>query len=250
MRQVLFKLATAILAACCAVSSFGSTSEDLNDAPVSQPSFDQWALLELPYGIRPAAVRAEFHLLDIQKVNDDDETFEFSGVLTLIWQDSRQSFDPTLTGVDEMIFHGGYQFNELAPAWYPQAVITNAADVQETQGVLLRVQPDGTSKLIQTVNATVRSPLNLRLYPFDLQRLLIIFEILGFDDSEVAIAAGKITDDREGIQIPQWDLMDITASTTALAAPYAGSNGRSSALVVELDVKRQRFLYCDWSFYP
>lgn len=201
----------------------------------------QWSLLELPQGATPVVVKAQFHLLDIERINDDEEAFEFSGVLTLIWQDSRQAFDPLTVGAQEIVYNGSYQFNELAPAWYPQAILANAAEVQEMQGVLVRVQPDGTSKLVQTVNATARSALNLRRYPFDKQSLEIVFEVLGFDDSEVVIEAGDATINRSRLQIPQWDLMDIASSTRPQAAPYVGGDGRSAALVVTLNVERQPF---------
>jgi len=46
-------------------------------------------------------VRASFHLLDLQNIDDEAETFEFSGVMTLPWSDERQAFDPAEEGVAE-----------------------------------------------------------------------------------------------------------------------------------------------------
>jgi len=241
MKISLTGIGAVIIAVCFAVDVLGSSDGSGGHDSASGSSAIQWSLFELPVGATPVFVQAEFHLLDIEKIVDEDETFEFSGVLTLIWQDSRQAFDPTVVGAQEIIYHGSYQFNELAPAWYPQVVLANATNVQEMQGVLLRVKPDGTSKLVQTVNATARSALNLRRYPFDSQRLEAVFEILGFDDSEVVIQQGEMTVNDTRIQIPQWDLLDISSSTRLLAAPYAGDSGNSSALVVALELKRQPF---------
>ena len=109
------------------------------------------------------------------------------------------------------------------------------------QGVLVRVAPDGTSRLIQTFNGVARSALDLRRYPFDKQQLEIVFEVLGFDNNEVNIEAGKITVNRSRIQIPQWNLIDVATSTRVVTAPYAGVTGYSSALVVSIDVERQPF---------
>lgn len=111
-----------------------------------------------------------FHLRSINWVDDETETFDFTGVLTLTWQDPRQVFDPEIEGI-EKIYQGTYQFNELSPAWYPQVVLANEVDLYEKDGVLLRVKPDGTSTLVETINAVVKTKLNLRRYPYDDQRL-------------------------------------------------------------------------------
>jgi hypothetical protein len=201
----------------------------------------QASLLDLPDGGRPVEVQAAFHLLNINKIDDETETFEFSGVLTLIWRDTRQAFDPVKEGIDEKVYQGSYQFNELSPAWYPQVVLANASGVPEIQGVLLRVKPDGTNTLIQSVNAVARSGLALRRYPFDHQRLEAVFEILGFDTSEVTLTLQEMSAsvDHTKIRVPEWKLTDIDASPRTMVAPYVGTKARASAFVLTLDVQRQ-----------
>ena len=130
-------------------------------------------------------VRASFEFQDIDEVSEENETFEFTGVLTLRWHDKRQAFDPAAVGVGEKIYQGDYQFNELSPSWFPQVVLVNSSDLIEQQGVVLRVQPDGTQTLMMKLTAVAKTEFNLRRYPFDKQRLEAVFEILGFDDSEV-----------------------------------------------------------------
>lgn len=142
-----------------------------------------------PDGQQPTPVRAAFHLQSIHHIDDESETFRFSGVLTLIWKDARQAFDPNTEGVAEKFYNGAIQFNELSPSWYPQVVLANATEIDDPQGVLLRVKPDSTSTLVQTLTAEVRSRPNLRRYPFDNQTLEAIFYVLGFDDSEVLLTA-------------------------------------------------------------
>jgi len=241
VKYTLLKIVTAFLGACFGMSVLATQPANGGGSDLSQPDEYRWSVLELPNDTRPVKVHGEFHLLDIQKINDEEETFEFSGVLTLTWQDRRQRFDPVAEGVEEMIYHGSYQFNELAPAWYPQAVLTNASEVQEIQGVLLRVRPDGTSRLIQTVNAVARSGLNLRKYPFDRQRLEAVFEILGFDASEVVIESRNPPVNRSRVVVPQWNLIDIETSTRLVASSFAGAKGSSSAFVVSLVLQRDPF---------
>lgn len=73
-----------------------------------------------PKGDGPVVVRARFELQDVNMIDDRSETFEFTGVLTLTWRDPRQAFDPAVAGVNEKIFTGDYQVNEISPGWYPQ----------------------------------------------------------------------------------------------------------------------------------
>ena len=241
MNNPFSRIVTTVLGACLACCALAAPTDNSGAANIAVPVATLWSLLDLPHQARPVKVLAEFHLLDIQAINDEQETFEFSGVLTLSWRDGRQAFDPVAQGVQEMVYSGSYQFNELAPAWYPQAVLANAAELQEMQGVLVRVAPDGASRVVQTVNAVARSALDLRRYPFDGQRLEAVFEILGFDDSEVAIEAGKASVNESRIQVPHWDLLGIETSTRLVAAPYAGTTGRSAAFVVSLELQRQPF---------
>ncbi len=200
-------------------------------------------VLDLPAAPRPVEVQVSFHLLDVHKVDDEAETFEFSGVLTLQWKDSRQAFDAAAEGVTEKLFHGSFQFNEISPAWYPQVVLANASGAPDNQGVLLRLQPDGTGRLIQTIHAVARSKMNLRRYPFDQQRLEAVFEVLGFGAEEVTLVpvTDATTADLSRIAVPQWDLQSVAAATREVIAPYAGDGGTSSAFVLTLEAKRQSF---------
>lgn len=203
----------------------------------SEPAY----LLALPTQPRPVVVRARFDLHDINEVSDERETFEFTGTLTLEWQDLRQAFDPAVAGVDEKIFQGNYQFNELAAGWYPQVVLTNVSGLYQKTGVVLRVRPDGTSTLIETLNAEAETKFDMRRFPFDAQRLEAIFEVLGFDEDEVRLQVesdGVAWLAGEG-HVPQWTITAATVSVRDRLAPQAGRLPGSSALLLRVDVQRQ-----------
>lgn len=200
------------------------------------------ALLAPPPQAGPVVVRAGFELRDVNEISDVAETFEFSGVLTLVWNDPRQAFDPAVVGVDEKVFQGSYQFNELATGWYPQIVMVNEAGMYEKSGVVLRIQPDGTSTLIETVTAAAESDFDMRRFPFDSHRLEIRFEVLGFDREEVVLqripASGLLP---ETLHIPQWTLRSAETSIRDRPATYAGRARTASAFVVSIDVDRESF---------
>jgi len=146
-------------------------------------------------------------------------------------------------GVDEKIYQGDYQFDELFTGWYPQVVLINESGLCEKSAVVLRVQPDGTLTLVETLNAIARVDLNLRRFPFDKQHLEAVFEVLGFDKGEVALQAEsdetRSTDAQ--IRIPQWTVLKIGVSTKDRTATYSGRSGVTSAFVVSVDAQRESF---------
>jgi Neurotransmitter-gated ion-channel ligand binding domain len=187
-------------------------AEPASDPPQAAPSAA--FVLGPPKDDGPVVVRASFEFHDIDEISEEKETFEFTGVLTLRWHDKRQAFDPAVVGVGEKIYQGDYQFNELAPSWFPQVVLVNSSDSIEQQGVVLRVRPDGTQTLKVKLTAVAKTEFNLRRYPFDKQRLEAVFEILGFDDSEVRLEVESQAPVSAGrLWIPQWTIIGISMST-------------------------------------
>jgi hypothetical protein len=196
-----------------------------------------------PKGDGPVVVRASFHLRDINDIDDEMETFEFGGVLKLEWHDSRQAFDPAEAGVDEKVYLGDYQFNEVFEGWFPQVVLVNESGLYEKNGVVLRVQPNGTLTLVEALDAVAEADLDLRRYPLDAQRLVAIFEVLGFATDEVVL---QLESDARGtahdsIRTPQWRIEAVTASTVERKASYAGRQGIASAFVLSAEVERESF---------
>lgn len=200
-------------------------------------------LLGPPTEEGPVAVKARFHLHNINQINDEDETFEFTGVLTFQWRDPRQAFDPAAVGVMEKIYQGDYQFNEITPGWFPQAVLVNESGSYEENGVLLRINPDGDSTLVQSISAVAKANLDMRRFPFDEHRLEIVFEVLGFDDTEVVFEAEPAGHDAldKAIQIPEWSITDLSSATRQRPVSYAGTRGVSSVFVMSVLAHRKSF---------
>jgi len=194
-----------------------------------------------PKGNGPVAIQASFELLDINLINEEDQVFEFTGIAVLKWRDPRQAFDPVHTGVDEKVFQGDYQFNELSPGWFPQVVLVNEAERLESSGVVLRVQSDGTSTLTMMLNTAAKVDLDLRRFPLDRHRVEMIFEVLGFDAGEVVmqVAEGHATLSTDHIRVPQWSVEGAALSTRERQASSAGPRGVASSLILAIEVKRK-----------
>ncbi len=190
----------------------------------------------------PIIVQAFFELQNINEINDEEDTFEFTGVLVLKWLDPREAFDPVKTGVNEKVYQGAYQFNEVATGWYPQFFLANESGLFETNGVTLQVKPDGTSTLIQTINATAEVNLNLRKFPFDSQYLEAVFQALGYNQDEVSVEINTdIKPTNILFPVPQWEIVGVSLSVIELPTPYLEDQGVSSAFVVGIDVERKPF---------
>ena len=228
------RFGASFLAIACAVLSAATAPAMADPALLSLPT---------PAGDGPVVVRAGFDLRDINSIDDEAETFEFEGVLILEWHDERQAFDPAAVGVGEKLFQGAFQFNEVFDGWFPEVVLVNEAGLYENHGVVLRIRPDGRLRLIQTVNAAGKTDLDLRAHPFDRQRLEAIFEVLGFDESEVVLEpAASAHPPHWGpgtARMPQWSLEGVDTSSRSRPASHAGELGVASTFVVGIDVERQ-----------
>jgi len=233
-------MAVAVTLVCCARMAAAEPAAGSEGDPPRTASTD-FSLLAPPTEAGPVVVRARFEFHDINEINDGAETFEFAGVLTLEWHDPRQAFDRVAAGVDERVFQGGYQFNELTTGWYPQMVLVNESGLYQKSGVLLRVQPDGTSTLIETVNAAAKTELDMRRFPFDEHRLEAVFEVLGFDLDAVVlqVESDTVSSIASEIRVPQWTITGSRMSIRNRSASYAGRRGVSSAFIVSVDVQRQ-----------
>jgi len=199
-------------------------------------------ILGPPLQDAPTRVSVGFFLSEVSDVDEQAETFEFEGILTLKWRDARLAFDPVEAGVPEKIYQGNYQFAEVFTRWWPQLILSNESGEFGSQGVLVRIQPDGALTLIQEINAVAEMPMELRRFPFDRQDFEAIFEVLGLGRNLVVLEPDpETTGVREGgVNTPQWDLRDLRIRTHEYEPTYEdGHEGTLSRLVVTLDMARR-----------
>jgi hypothetical protein len=241
-RLIITAMAMVVTLLCCTRMAAADTIAGSESNP-SQTGKTEPFLLGPANDQGPVVVQARFDFYDINEINDGLETLEFTGVLTLKWHDPRQAFDPDVVGVDEKVFQGSFQFDEISPGWYPQVVLVNESGLYEQSGVVLRVQHDGTSTLIETLNAAAETEFNMRRFPFDAHRLEAVFEVPGFDKDEVLlqVESDGTSSLASEVRIPQWVITGVSASVRDRPTSYAGRRGVSSAFVVSVDVQREPF---------
>ena len=195
-----------------------------------------------PPGESPVIVKVGFYLKDINDVDEESQTFEFDGVLTLKWRDERQAFDPAEIGVEERVYQGAFQFNEVFDGWWVQMVLVNQSREYERQAILLRIQPDGSLTYSEEINGVAENPMRLRRFPFDREVFRTVFQVMGFNESEVVLEVDPETTGRSKseVSVPQWELLDLQVSTRRDLLDFLdGHQEPVSSFVIEAAMARK-----------
>ncbi len=192
----------------------------------------------------PLTVDIGFYLSNINDIDEESETFDFEGILSMHWKDPRLSFDPAETGADELYFQGEYQFNEVFNGWWPQVYLANEAGRYERQGVILKIEPDGSVAYTEEIDAIAKSRLQLRRFPFDEQQFVALFEVLGMDKSRITLhvdadSTGLWQSAHHQVQVPQWRAPVLSTSVVEYDPVYLdGRDTPLTALRVAVEMKR------------
>jgi len=195
----------------------------------------------------PVVVEVGFLLSNITAITEDDETFDFEGVLSMHWRDSRLAYDPAQTGYDELYYQGDFQFSEVFSGWWPQMMLINEAGRFDREGVMLRITPEGDVYYNEDIDGVAKSRLKLRQYPFDTQQFVAIFEVLGFDKEQVVLRAdpsssGVWEDAAHEVRVPQWREPRLSTTVVEYHPIYlAGNKNPVTAFKVQIDISRDPF---------
>ena len=211
--------------------------------PIATSAEAPGLLLLPPPSDGPVVVKAGLELESVNRIDDEAETFEFAGTVTLTWHDSRQAFEADGSGFSDRVFQGSFQFDEIVPGWFPQLVLLNDMGEYDSQAIILRIRPDGTCILKERFLAVAKSPLKLRRYPFDEQRLEASFEIFGFEEQEVVLEVdpGATPTRRAPGRVSEWDLAGHSLVPGSQKWDESGAPLLSSAMTLNIEVRRDPF---------
>jgi len=131
-------------------------------------------------------------------------------------------------------------------AWRPRVSLVNEVTPAAIRDVEVYAERDGTMVVLQDLNATLSTDLDLTRFPFDAQNLPIVVEPVGMDADRTVLrfdsALSSVSRERYA-ELAQWKPVSLTARTYDDMAPERVIHG----LAVGLHVKRNSTSYL-WKF--
>lgn len=196
---------------------------------------------------KPREVAVGFYLVDIIKIDEISNTFTTEVDVFISWQDSALAFDAEAEG-SETIVVTGQEVQELRKGqWTAQIYPTNPVGNFGASGEKMVIHPDGRIELTARINATLRTRLDYRNFPFDSQVLPFELESFSWNRDEVQLVAHK---DRTGFgqlfAMTEWEVTGLEIDQ------YERSRVRDvvpfSNLVFNISVERDSGFYL-WKIF-
>ncbi len=161
MRRGIVSIALAILVGATLSPAPGRAAQTpaaIATDPILQPPIENGKPLDVVLGL---------HVINIAAIDEVSEQFRLDGHLYARWIDQRLAFTPD--GPDDRM--RSYASGQI---WLPQLEIINAAAPRLRSEIAIMVSPDGTVRYTERFLASLSSRFQLRRFPFDQQRLIVI----------------------------------------------------------------------------
>lgn len=203
------------------------------------------ALLSAPVSAQvyapPAAglttVAVDFFLLNLNAVDERNETFDADLYLEFEWDDPRLAHE----GAEEQLFADAAVDEKLTTMWWPQIEYVNTAEPTITNQSL-EIFPTGHVKYTVGLTSSFRTGLDLRRFPFDTQVLCVRLQSFLYDANRVRLvpAARAPGWEREGT----YEALRVAGVTAeSREAQLSGRDERYAEFRASIVVVR------NWAFY-
>lgn len=195
----------------------------------------------------PTVVKCAIIILDVVDIDDVNESFVAEIALLAEWDDPRLAFDAAEEGVNRKIFQGNFQFAEVFTGWWPQLILVNEVGPPDPNAVKIEVYPDGHVRYMDQHNAVLETPMDLRDYPFDSQKLQAELVPFGDNTDDVVLEVHEIyanaTDDfvrrNSSVNVAGWMLQSVTFETGETFLNEATKDRRISRLIATIHLQRR-----------
>lgn len=190
-----------------------------------------------PPGDGLTTVTVDFFLLNLDVVDEKDETFDADLYVEFEWDDPRLAHD----GTEEQLFADTAVDERLSSMWWPQIEYVNTAEPTITNQSL-EIFPSGHVKHTVGLTSTFRANLDLRRFPFDRQMLEVRLQSFLYLAERVRVVPAA--------QPPGWEhdstyeeLRVVGVEAEARECPLAGRDDRFAEYRAKIHVVR------NWAFY-
>jgi hypothetical protein len=220
-------LAAAIALISAATAHAAVTSTDLGSDRLLDPPGDR---------AHPVEVAVGLDVTNLSNLDEVHETFQLDGYLFGRWHDPR-------------LAHAGETTPRTyrpADVWIPKFEMINGVEPRSIFDSSVIVYPDGTAQYVERFGVELSSRLDLRRFPFDTERLLIVIHPFIADADRVVF---KLDPAHTWIgrrfatynSLAQWDFNQLTSQSGMV--PLAGSPAGISEVRVEAGLTRKTGFY-------
>lgn len=149
----------------------------------------------------PTKVSVSVYVLDIEHIDDINQDFTIDVIINLQWH------DPRLIHPHDLENHEITCIYKLDEVWTPHITLYNLRDIKPILDKTIRVKPDGSVNYLQRYFGTLTAFLDLRLFPFDSQKLPIILLSTQYGPDKLKLVFNaKDTGHEKRFSIPNWQL--------------------------------------------
>jgi neurotransmitter-gated ion-channel len=204
-------------------------------------------ILQPPYEQdgKPIEVNIGLHVINLAAIDEVSEQFQLDAYMFARWVDKRLAYTSQGPQDQERNFASGQ-------IWTPQLEMINAAAPRSRDEISIMVSPDGTVRYAERLMVALSSRFELRRFPFDSQRLIVIIHpfltygphIMFKLDSTSTWTASEF---KSFSSLAQWHLTGLRS--LLLTAPAYGGMTVPEARF-EIDVTRRSSFYVWKVFLP
>ncbi|XP_020602968.1 glycine receptor subunit alpha-2-like [Orbicella faveolata] len=199
-------------------------------------------------GSNPTTVVVSLYILSIGNFQVRDMDFQLSFYFRQQWQDSRLAYGNHFH--EEKITLGGGILEQL---WLPQTYFVNkkGSSTSVDANFFVRIFPDGSLLVITKNTLTMDCYMDLRNFPFDVQKCNLTIESFGFTTKDVVYKwiSSKSTEAVEqdpGLTTSEFDIGPIRIFESATLY----KTGLFSSLKMELNFQRRSVYYLIQIYIP
>ncbi|KAF8383340.1 mod-1 [Pristionchus pacificus] len=201
----------------------------------------------LPESEESVKVHIEMHVQDMGSLNEISSDFEIDILFTQLWHDSALSFGH-LPACKKNITMESRFLNQI---WTPNTCLINSKKTMihasPTDNIMFILYENGTVWVNHRLSVKAPCDLDLRRFPFDVQRCRIIFESYSHNSEEVELVWMDIPITFiHYIQLPDFDMVEFKVQKRNLLYP----NGQWDQLEVEFTFKRRYGFYIIQAYVP
>ncbi|KAK3093894.1 hypothetical protein FSP39_021544 [Pinctada imbricata] len=211
--------------------------------------FTNYSVLQRPSAL--VNVRVSLTLLTINDMNIREQTLSASGYLTLVWRDTRLSWnDPNSTSQD--FSNVNFLFSTETHVWRPAIIIENSVvdiSVINDKHIPMRIKSDGRISWSPAGIYVVSCDADITFYPLDYQRCLIKVSTWGYTQSEIQLIYDVDSPVNQDFYSPngEWDL--LAADGTKMEEK--SRDGQTfSTLEFQIDIRRRPLFHILNTLFP